>query len=245
MIPYERQQKILELLENAELLKIDYLIQEFSSVSESTLRRDLKELEKQNKIELLAGGAVKKISTEGEIPIADRHVLHNDEKTKIAEAAAKLIHDGDTIYLDSGTSCYELFKHISDRHITIYTSNTAMLYAGEPFTAEVIVLPGRFNRTNLSVSGSMTESALKDLYFNKCFLGVNGVDEKFGFTTPSVEEANKKKLVKSHSDQCYILCDSSKFHKLTSVKVFDLRDVTVISDQPNENISSRVKMITE
>lgn len=245
MIPYERQQKILELLDQQELLKIDYLLKEFDSVSESTLRRDLKELEKQNKIELLAGGALKKISTEGEIPIAARHVLHNSEKLKVAQLAAKQVSDGDTIYLDSGTTCYELFKQICQKQITIYTSNTAMLYASEPYRAEVIVLPGRFNPNNLSVSGSMTENALKDLYFNKSFLGVNGVDEKFGFTTPSVEEANKKKLVKSHSDQCYILCDSSKFHKLTSVKVFDLRDVTVISDQTSENISNHVRMITE
>ena len=75
MIPYERQQKILSIIESKELVKIDELQELFQDVSASTLRRDLKELEKNRKIESLSGGAVKKISTIGEIPITMRNTL--------------------------------------------------------------------------------------------------------------------------------------------------------------------------
>lgn len=102
MIPYERQLKILNIIENKELIKIDELQDYFTNVSVSTLRRDLKELEKNRKIEFLSGGAVKKISTIGEIPIMTRNTLQNDKKEKIANIAAELICDGDTIYLEIG-----------------------------------------------------------------------------------------------------------------------------------------------
>ncbi len=246
MIPYERQQKILDLLEDQELMKIEDLLSSFPSVSESTLRRDLKELEKKQKIELLTGGAFKKASPAGQdIPIARRHTLNIEMKEKIAQRAAELVENGDTIYLDSGSTCFELFQKICQKDITVYTSNTDILSMHDNFKAEVIVLPGRFNPNNSSLSGSMTESMLKNLYFGKSFLGMNGIDERFGLTTPTMEEANKKKLVRDHSSQCYVLCDSSKFHKLTSVKVFDLKDITIVSDKSDETIGNRVPILTE
>lgn len=245
MIPYERQQKILDILENQELMKIEDLLHSFSSVSESTLRRDLRELEKQQKIELLAGGAFKKASPQQDIPITKRHSLNSDKKEKIAKAAASLVESGDIIYLDSGSTCFELFRQICQKNITVYTSNTDILSFHDGFQAEVIVLPGRFNPDNSSLSGSMTEGILKNLYFSKSFLGINGIDERFGLTTPTMEEANKKRLVMEHSDKCYVLCDSTKFHKLTSVKVHDLKGFTLVSDKADESIAGRVPVITE
>lgn len=245
MIPYERRQKILSIIESRELVKIDELQEVFADISESTLRRDLKELEKNRKIESLSGGAVKKISTIGEIPISTRSALNNESKEKIADIAATFIEDGDTIYLDSGSTCTLLFNKILNKKIIIYTSNTDILCCGRDITSEIIVLGGKFNSINSSVSGSFTEILLKDLYFNKSFLGANGVDEKLGVTTPTIEEANKKRLVKEHSDQSYVLCDSSKFHKLSTVKAFDLKDIIIISDKNDEKISEKVSVITK
>ena len=69
MIPYERQEKILEALAQDELLKIEQLQSILPTVSISTLRRDLKELEKSGRVELLAGGAVKICSTASEMQL--------------------------------------------------------------------------------------------------------------------------------------------------------------------------------
>lgn len=245
MIPYERQLKILNIIENKELIKIDELQDYFTNVSVSTLRRDLKELEKNRKIEFLSGGAVKKISTIGEIPIMTRNTLQNDKKEKIANIAAELICDGDTIYLDSGSTCSMLFKKILGKRITIYTSNTDIFSINGDIAAEIIVLGGKYNPINSSMTGPFTEELLKNLYFNKSFLGANGIDEKLGVTTPTIEEATKKRLVKEHSDQIYLVCDSSKFHNLSNVKAFDLDDVIIISDKNDEKISESVSIVTE
>ena len=88
--------------------------------------------------------------------------------------------------------------------------------------------------------GPFTEDLLKNLYFNKSFLGANGIDETLGVTTPTIEEATKKRMVKRHSDQIYLVCDSSKFHKLSNVKAFDLDDVIVISDKNDTKLNEKV-----
>lgn len=143
MIPYERQQKILELLKDTEILKIEALQRHFPMISDSTLRRDLKELEKKRRIDYLSGGAVKAVSTMGEIPISQRHTLHSQEKDIVADLAAQLVETGDVIYLDSGSSCTSLFKRIMNQKITIYTTNTDIFSViTEGLQAEIVVLGG-------------------------------------------------------------------------------------------------------
>ena len=238
MIPYERQKKILSIIEEKELVKIDELQKIFDGVSVSTLRRDLKELEKNRKIESFSGGAFKKISTIGEIPISMKNTLESEKKEKIARMASELIVDGDTIYLDSGSTCTMILKYIIGKKITIYTTN-------ENVIADIFVLGGRYNPITSSLTGPFTEDLLKNLYFNKSFLGANGIDETLGVTTPTIEEATKKRMVKRHSDQIYLVCDSSKFHKLSNVKAFDLDDVIVISDKNDTKLNEKVSIITE
>lgn len=245
MIPYERQKKILEIIEDNELVKIDELQNAFENISISTLRRDLKQLEKNRKIELLSGGAVKKISTVGELPITMRSNLEYEKKEKIAAMAAELIVDGDTIYLDSGSTCTLILNKILDKKIIIYTSNTNVFSINCDITAEIIVLGGEFNPNTSSLTGQFTEQLLRCLFFNKAFLGANGIDEKLGVTTPTIEEAMKKRLVKEHSDQIYLVCDSSKYHKLSNVKAFDLDDLIIISDKSDAKISENVSIVTQ
>ncbi|AUW95780.1 DeoR/GlpR family DNA-binding transcription regulator [Streptococcus pluranimalium] len=245
MIPYERQQKILGLLKDTELIKFEEIEEVFPSVSASTLRRDLKELQKNNKIEYLSGGAVKLVSAVGEIPIATRNHLYSAQKEKIANIAVNYIQDGDIIYLDSGSTCSALFKKIVDKRITIYTTNTDIFGITGDISAEIITLGGQYNPINSSVSGPLTEINLKNIYFNKAFLGVNGIDEKYGVTTPTLAEANKKSIVREHSDNTYLLCDSTKFHNLSNVKVFNLKDVVVISDKNDETLGKIVTLISK
>ncbi|ESV55237.1 transcriptional regulator [Streptococcus agalactiae LMG 14747] len=245
MIPYERQQKILGLLKDTELIKFEEIEEVFPNVSASTLRRDLKELQKNNKIEYLSGGAVKLVSAVGEIPIATRNHLYSAQKEKIANIAVNYIQDGDIIYLDSGSTCSALFKKIVDKRITIYTTNTDIFGITSDISAEIITLGGQYNPINSSVSGPLTEINLKNIYFNKAFLGVNGIDEKYGVTTPTFAEANKKSIVREHSDNTYLLCDSTKFHNLSNVRAFDLKDVVVISDKNDETLGKIVTLISK
>lgn len=243
MIPYLRQEKIVELLHSKEIVTIDEIKEHIQDASLSTLRRDLKSLEEEGKIESLTGGAVKLLSTSTDLPVSKKTLMNRTQKQSIAQTASQYIKDGDTIYLDSGTTCSELFQLICKKDITIITSNTDILALLNNIVAEVIFLGGHFTKSLSSVNGPITESNILKFNFDKAFLGANGADAKKGVTTPRVEEASKKEKVVNQSNDVYLLLDSSKFGKVFLSKAFDVEQCTIISDKNDEELSKKTKMI--
>ena len=244
MIPYERHELILGALQERDLLKIDELQALMPEVSISTLRRDLKELEKRGSIEYLAGGAVKLHGTSHEVSISEKSALRSAEKDVIAQLAAAEVTDGDTVYIDSGSSCTALLRLLLDRPVTIYTTNGAACSVMGQMRARLNVIGGEFNPETSSLTGPMTEGVLRDLYFDKAFIGVNAVDEDRGVMTPQYAEAVKKRLVRENSNVAYVLCDSSKFHQFSNVKVFDLSGVVLVSERTDAKLGEHARMLT-
>ncbi|MHC5522231.1 DeoR/GlpR family DNA-binding transcription regulator [Ligilactobacillus saerimneri] len=245
MIPYERQERILEILKEKKLVKIDELSEILNDVSVSTLRRDIKELEKNGKVESMYGGAVKYLLNTDELPIAKKSLIHMKEKEVIADLAADLVHDGETVYIDSGSTATLLMDKLIRKDITIYTTNTSIFTKVlEDMKAEVIILSGTFNSVTSSLSGPFTELSLQNIYFDQAFLGVNGVDIVTGASTPNISEAVKKKLVRDHSRHTYLLCDSSKFGLTANVKAFDINGITIISDKKDEDLAEVAEFVT-
>ncbi|GAA0341938.1 DeoR family transcriptional regulator [Oceanobacillus oncorhynchi subsp. incaldanensis] len=243
MIPYERQEKILEKLSKEEILKIEELHRLLPNVSISTLRRDLKELEKRGKVVMLTGGAVKVSSPTVELSITAKQSLHSKEKEAIAELAARLINDGDVIYLDSGSTCTALLNKILDKKISIITTNASVLGISQEIQAEIIVLGGRYNPNISSLNGPLADNNIQNFYFDKSFIGANGIDLFKGASTPNLVEANKKKHVIHNSKKNFLLCDDSKFHVNSTVKAFDLNEVTIISNKYDKEIANVTELI--
>ncbi|CRH19759.1 DeoR/GlpR transcriptional regulator [Carnobacterium maltaromaticum] len=243
MIPYVRQEKIIEILANKELIKIEELQKFIPEVSISTLRRDLKELENVNKVQILSGGAVKICSSVSELPMATKSSLQTKEKHYIAELAAREVSVGETIYLDSGSTCTVLLKELLKKDIRIITTNTDVLRLTGNFDAEITILGGTYDPKISSLSGPLTEANIKKYVFDKAFLGANGIDLKFGVTTPNLVEATKKKTVIDYTKEAFLLCDSSKFHKTSAVKSFDLNEVVLITDKLDSELSKKMKII--
>lgn len=244
MIPYERQERIVECLQKSGLVRISELQEELPGVSISTLRRDLKELEALGKVEHLSGGAVKLVSAVHEVSISTRSGLHGNEKDQIAQVALRLVEDGDTLYLDSGSTCTALLRLLLDRDVTIYTTDASACLIKSETRAQLIVVGGEFNHVNSSFCGSMTESILRDLYFDKAFIGTNAIDEDRGIMTPSYVEATKKRIVRENSNKVYVLCDSSKFHKFSNVRAFGFDGVAIIAESYDEKIAQHARLIT-
>lgn len=243
MIPYERQEKILTILRERELIRIEELQQLIPEVSISTLRRDLKELEKVNKVQPLAGGAVKSYSGSLELPIKTKSTLQIKEKELIATIAAKEVLDGETVYIDSGSTCTILLKTLLQKPIHIVTTNTDIVRMTESFTAEVTMLGGTYNPNISSLSGPLTEATIQHYIFDRAFLGANGIDIKFGITTPNLAEAMKKRTVLKRTKQAYVVADSSKFHQSSAVKAFDLTEVTLITNKQDKELSKEMPLI--
>lgn len=244
MIPYERHERILERLGASGLMKIADLQDELPGVSASTLRRDLKELERLGKIEHLSGGAVKLMATAHEVSITSKDASHSQEKETVAQLAADEVADGDVVYVDSGSTGTALLRRLIDRPVTIYTTNGSACLIRSETRAEVNVVGGVFNPVTSSLSGAMTLSVLRDLYFDRSFLGINAIDEERGCMTPSFAEAEKKRAIAANSQAAYMLCDSSKFHTVSNVRVLGFDGITIVSDATDEKIARCARLIT-
>ena len=245
MIPYERQQKILELLQDRDFLKIEDLLELIPDVSESTLRRDIKELESTRQLERLTGGAIKAYSSVSELPSATKQTLHQDEKRLIAKLAAREVSEDDTIYIDSGSTCSALLAEVMNMDIHVVTTNTdAIKLAAGPTRAEIILVGGTYDPEISSLHGPLTLETIARFVFDKSFLGANGVDPKFGITTPHLQESSKKQLVIKRSKRSFLLADSSKFGLVASVTFAPLDAGTIITDRlPDEAYRRQARVI--
>lgn len=243
LLPVERQHKILEILKKKDLSKLDEIHKSMPNVSISTLRRDIKTLENEDKVEYLFGGAVRLKTNNNEVAFAKKALTNKKAKELISDLALKQVNDNDTIYIDSGSTCTLLLEKIINKKITVYTTNTQVCNITGDFNANIILIGGDYNGVTLSLTGSLTDSILSNLHFNKAFFGINGIAISGGFTTPHMEEAIKKQIVAKRSMNSYVLGDSSKYGTISSVKALSLKDATIISDSYNADIGQYTKII--
>lgn len=243
MLPIERRNQILQILENKDMSKLEELHAQIPGVSISTLRRDIKALENEGKIEYLFGGAVRLCDGAGEVEFAKKEHNHQKEKKLIAELAAKEVHDNNAIYIDSGTTCTLLLDKIKNKKVTVYTTNTQVCHIGGNFKAEIILIGGKYNGVTSSLTGALTNDLLSKLRFDKSFFGMNGISLNSGYTTPQFDEAIKKQLIAKRTTQSFILADSSKFGISSNVQALELKDATLISDNSDPEIAKQTQII--
>ena len=233
MIPYIRKKTILGALSKKEIVYISDLIPLLEETSESTIRRDLKNLEDDGKIEVLQGGAAKlKKSNSYDMPLSSKKFLYIQEKESIAKTAADLVSDGEVIYIDSGTTSLGMLKYLKQKKIRIITSNTAVLQMLEGASFTTHILGGDVEVSLASIVGPTTENQLRELYFDKAFLGATGFSVTNGITTPDFRESSKKRIVMENSHKVYVLADISKYNKHALCKSFKLNQCTIITNEP-------------
>jgi len=234
MLPYERRQQILQMLDEKEFVTVEQIISGMEGVSESTVRRDLKAMADEGLLNLLRGGAAKVTEGSQDTIIHSRLILNTDAKEKIARYAASLVRDGEVIYLDAGSTPLRMVKYVRDKNIKIVTTNLLIFQEMAGAKAECIVVGGEVLLDTGSAVGALTVSTLEDMYFDRAFLGITGFSQQAGVSTPSLQEAQKKKVVKKNSRHTYVLGDSSKAGKVTMCKIFDLSEVTIICEKDIE-----------
>lgn len=243
MIPYERKKTILNKLNEQDIVRLDELQMLLAGVSVSTIRRDLKDLEKSGQVTLLPGGAAKLFSRSSDIPITKRTSLNRNEKKEIALSAVKEVKLGETVYVDSGSTGEELLLELIKKKITIVTSLTNFKIPFQDIQAQVYSLGGFVNFTNNSLKGDLTVQNIEHFNFDRSFIGANGVDAEFGYTTPDLSEAIKKRKVIEKSQAVYFVCDSSKFHKVYMSSIAPLSDSVLITNKNDETIEENVKQL--
>ena len=243
MIPYERRKRMLEELNKKEIVDLDELVAALKTVSQSTVRRDLKILSDEGQVILLRGGGVKLKRGSSDTPVNSRSIINVKEKDAIARCAAELVRDGEVIYIDSGSTTLHMIKYLPTKRITVVTTNTILLNELEGCRLECIVLGGQVNKATASIIGPITDNLLREMHFDKAFIGASGYDVVAGINTPDYQEANKKRIVKANSRESYLLADSSKEGKVTMCTAFELGEITLITEKISESMSKYVRFI--
>ncbi len=237
MIQYERRLQILQALKDSELLTLDQFQDILNGVSKSTIRRDLITLANEGEIVLLRGGAAKLKADSHETAYNSRQLINTEEKERVAKRAAMLVEEGETIYLDAGTTVTKMCRYLENKHINIVTTSASITKEMHSTLIKCIVVGGELLWNTESIVGPMTDMELSNMYFDKAFIGVSGFSSEAGYTTPDPREARKKQIVKAHSKKTYVLADGSKSGKITMCKIFDMADVTIICDRETPEIT--------
>jgi DeoR family fructose operon transcriptional repressor len=226
MFEEERKLSILQFIEKHTRASVQELSQELS-VSESTVRRDLKELEEARLLKRTHGGAVSLQSVNFEAAIPDKEDRFLDEKLRIALKAVEMIEEGDAILLDGGTTTLQIARALkSFRNLKVITNSImALNELKDCRNIEVSITGGMLRPDTMAFVGPMTERSLDMVRVDKAFLGTNGLDIHEGISTPNMLEAATKRKMISIAKQTILLADHSKIGQISFCKVADLREM--------------------
>jgi DeoR family transcriptional regulator, aga operon transcriptional repressor len=208
----ERRRAIIDLVNRDGRVLVRHLANKFNT-SQVTIRQDLEALHGRGLVHRTHGGALPVRSAALLDPsLHEKERRYRKEKQRIAAGAARLVKEGQSVVLDSGSTttatgrCLRAF-----RQLTIITNavNIAAELAGT--TIEVILTGGNLREKSFSLVGPLAENTLRHLSADILFLGVDGFDVHFGLTTPNLLEAKVNRVMMKIARRTVVVCDSSKF----------------------------------
>ncbi|MBM7688574.1 DeoR family transcriptional regulator [Enterococcus ureilyticus] len=229
MLTEERHQAILHLLDQQSVVKSQELAS-LLNASESTIRRDLQDLEDAELLERVHGGAKRILNLGFEQNMTEKSSKNTQEKQAIASLAAQFVHHGDVIYLDAGSTTLEMLPFLSGKNVTVVTNSVHHAAKLGDLNINTMILGGALKLSTKAIIGATSMEQLSHFRFNKVFMGMNGAHLEFGLTTPDPEEAALKRLAITQAEEAYVLIDQSKLNKVTFTKVTDLEDVILLTN---------------
>lgn len=228
MLAAERWEQIEALINHRGSVQVDELAQQFS-VSPMTIRRDLVQLQKAGKLERCHGGAVAK----KEVAYAEKQISQKKEKRRIAKKCASYVKMGDNIFLDAGTTTYEIAKILKEREgLFIVTNDLEIATLLKDSKAELFLCGGIVQKETGSISGVYACRMLENFKFDIGFFGMAAINDDFEAMTPTENKMWLKRQALSQCRQSYLAVDSSKFGRQAARKINHLRDYTgVVTDR--------------
>lgn len=236
----ERKQLILDKLTEQKFVRLEELV-EMLDTSESTVRRDLDDLESSGKLRRVHGGAEALTHLQQEESIQQKSVKNIHEKRQLAQTAAALIEDGEVIFLDAGTTTELMIEHLQNRQLTVVTNSIHHAVKLVERKIKTIIIGGFVKESTDASIGAVAVDQVRQLNFDKAFIGMNGVDKEY-LTTPDIEEATLKRTVLENAKKPFVLVDASKFSQFSFVKVANIEQATLITTAKD---SSLLKILKE
>ncbi|MDO4501066.1 MAG: DeoR/GlpR family DNA-binding transcription regulator [Erysipelotrichaceae bacterium] len=215
MLNEERKRIILNITNERKSVSVSDLM-ELLDASESTIRRDLADMDKNGLLKRVHGGAISlenSIQTEDK-SVSERSVLNTKVKDEIGKYAASLIKDSDVVYLDAGTTTACIIPYLKNSKATFITN--CVSHAKQlSLDGHQVYLPGGMLKAKTeAIIGGVAYQYIEKMNFTIGFFGTNGVSFYEGYSTPDPQEAQIKEVAFNHSNEKYVLCDPSKFNKV-------------------------------
>ena len=229
----------MEKLSHDKFVRLDDLVS-LLDTSESTVRRDLDELESERKLHRVHGGAELPHSLQEEFTNQQKSIKNIQEKMQVARKAASLISNDDVIFVDAGTTNELLLGYLNQDNLTVVTNSIHHAAKLVDKNIQTIIIGGHVKKSTDASIGAVAYEQIKQLYFDKAFLGINGLDEEF-LTTPDMEEAVIKKTVIKNARKSYIVTDSSKIGRVSFAKVDKIENATIITNQSSGALMKKIK----
>jgi DeoR/GlpR family transcriptional regulator of sugar metabolism len=240
-----RGSQILEAIQSNGYESISNLAQALA-VSEMTIRRDIERLEGEGLIRRTHGGAVSVSRIRVGIDFRVRQEENREEKDQIGRLAANLVREGQTIFLDAGSTVLAMVKYLKDfQRLQIVTNSLPVQEElTESSNLDVVLVGGRLLKLTLSLVGTLAVDNLANLRFDWAFLGTNGIDLTRGLTHNTLEEIPVKRAAASSATQAVVLADSRKFCR-NSLSMFLPIDKIhmIVTDGPIEGLEAQLKDI--
>ncbi|MBF9014633.1 MULTISPECIES: DeoR/GlpR family DNA-binding transcription regulator [unclassified Oceanispirochaeta] len=234
-----RQEALVEYLNEHTELSVEDLCTYFK-VSEATIRRDLAELEELKKVKRIIGGVQVLPSAAPEPPIESRMGEVSYEKEIIGVAAAKLIQDGDTVFISSGSTAYQTARNITKHErLTVITNSLPVIdLISKCPKITLIALGGILRQSEQSFVGPGAEQALQGLRADKAILGVRAIHLEQGLTNDALPETQIDRLVINIASEVIVVSDHTKFDKIAPLFLAPLQSISKIVTDDIEDIKA-------
>ena len=226
----DREKQILNLLMEQGTVTVVEL-SKLLSVSEVTIRSDLRNLEERGLLNRVHGGAVPSVHPN----IVERQNLLVETKQRIAKAAADLVQDGDTIMIEAGTTTAMIPRYLfGKRDIHIITNSILAFTAAKSNPSiKLTVTGGEFRNSTESFVGSIAAEALKYFNVRLAFVGTDGFSLERGITTHLMEAGDIIKVMQQKAEQTVLLADSTKWGKMGAVSILPLKSASILITDKN------------
>lgn len=221
-----RRARILEVLGERGKVRVSDLATAFS-VSEATIRNDLNEMERQNLLERIHGGAMLSERGYHTLPLQERMRTNETHKKRIAEAAAAMIRDGESLMLSSGSTSLHVAMALRERRNLLVLTNSlpvVSVLGGNP-GIRLILLGGMLEPESQYLYGDDTVSQLSRYRFDKLIFSGDGISFSAGVTTWHLAEVEVNRRMFANCQQCIVVADHSKVGRASLVGIDDLTQV--------------------
>lgn len=233
MISYIRRQEIMNYLNEKHFATIKELAKVIYT-SESSVRRDIKQLEQTGCVCQTYGGVVLSEYANNVIPICIRDSSNSEVKNRLAKKAAEYVSDGDTIFMDGSSTVRRIIKHLNNfENLKIITNNCRIFKENVNEKIKLYCTGGRFVSQSSIFTGAAAENYIRTVNADIFFFSSQAISPDGIISDVSESETSLRKVMLSRAKKKIFLCDSSK---IGAVKTFTLcsKDDTdaIICDAP-------------